>query len=226
MSKHPVSEVPPASVELGLERIVFFSDAVMAIAITLLAIDIKVPEIAASAARSELPARLSELSPQIMSFVISFVVVGIYWMSHHRYFGFIQRYDRWLMLLNLLFLLFIAAMPFSTGLLGQFAYLPLGVIVYAADVVAIGLSLSALWGYASHGHRLVDPALDPRLIRTMSVRAFVAPMVFLLSIPIGLTSPFGAMVTWWVSPIIALVAVRLVERGQARRRRRSPGDRG
>jgi uncharacterized membrane protein len=226
MLKRPVSEVPPGGVELGLERIVFFSDAVMAIAITLLAIDIKVPEIAASAARSELPARLSELSPRIMSFVISFVVVGIYWMSHHRYFGFIQRYDNRLMLLNLLFLLFIAAMPFAAGLLGQFSYLSLGVIVYAADVVAIGLSMSALWWYASHGHRLVDPSLDPRLIRTLSTRAFVAPIVFLVSIPIGLANPMGAMVTWWASPIIVLVAVRLASRGRARWGRRPHGKGG
>ena len=100
----------PANEELGLERIVFFSDAVMAIAITLLAIDLKVPEIAASVAAAELPGALSELAPRFMSFIISFFVIGIYWMSHHRYFRFIKRYDGGLIVLNLLFLV---SIPFT-----------------------------------------------------------------------------------------------------------------
>ena len=89
-SNRAVPDAAPVNPELGLERIIFFTDAVMAIAITLLALDVQVPDIPAALARSELPARLSELSPRIMSFVISFVVIGIYWMSHHRYFTFIK----------------------------------------------------------------------------------------------------------------------------------------
>jgi uncharacterized membrane protein len=206
-------DVPPVNSELGLERIVFFSDAVMAIAMTLLTVDLKVPDIAAAAARSELPVRLSELSPRIMSFVISFVVIGIYWMSHHRYFSFIRRYDNRLMLLNLLFLLFIAAMPFIASLLGEYAYLPLGVIAYASEVTAIGLSMSALWWYASHSHRLVDEALDPRLIRLMNVRALGGSIMFLLSIPFAFLNPALAIAIWWVSPLAVIATLRLAGRG-------------
>jgi uncharacterized membrane protein len=212
--KDTVPDAAPANPEFGLERIAFFSDAVMAIAMTLLTVDIKVPEIAAALARSELPARLSELSPQIMSFVISFVVIGIYWMSHHRYFSFIKRYDNRLIVLNLLFLLFIAGMPFSAGLLGQYAYLPLGVIVYAAEVTAIGLSMTALWWYATYRHRLVDKALDERFIRLMTLRLLAGSIMFILSIPVAFFSPTWAIVIWWVSPFIR-AAVRVSRRGPA-----------
>ena len=133
MPEHSVNEGTPVNRELGMERIVFFSDAVMAIAITLLAIEIKVPAVTAEVAHSELPTLLSEMAPAIMSFVISFAVIGIYWMSHHRYFGLVKRYDNRLILLNLLFLLFIASMPFAASLLGQYAYLSLSVVVYSAN---------------------------------------------------------------------------------------------
>jgi uncharacterized membrane protein len=209
-SKYSTSEGVPVNTELGLERIVFFSDAVMAIAITLLAIEIKIPLVAASAARSELPGLLSDLSPRIMSFVISFAVIGIYWMSHHRYFSLVRRYDNRLMLLNLLFLLFIAFMPFVASLLGQYVYLSLSVVVYSAAVVALGLSLGAIWWYASHNCRLVDEALDRRLIRQMNVRALAAPIVFLISIPFALIKPLWAIIIWWASPPIVVAAVRLL----------------
>ena len=210
MPEHSVNEGTPVNRELGMERIVFFSDAVMAIAITLLAIEIKVPAVTAEVAHSELPTLLSEMAPAIMSFVISFAVIGIYWMSHHRYFGLVKRYDNRLILLNLLFLLFIASMPFAASLLGQYAYLSLSVVVYSADVLALGLSLGATWWYASHNHRLVDENLDQHLIRRMNVRALAAPIIFLISIPFGLFKPLWGMIVWWTSPLIVLIAVRLI----------------
>jgi uncharacterized membrane protein len=198
--------------QLGLERIVFFSDAVMAIAITLLAVDIRVPEIASAAAASELPLRLEELDPQIMSFVISSTVIGVYWLAHHRYFAMIRRYDAGLLLMNLLFLLFIAVMPFVASLLGHYPFLSLGVIPYAVDVSAIGLSIGALWAYASHSHRLVDQSLDARQIRLLTVRPLGATVVFILSIPVALIQPGLATFTWLLAPAVVLAINRMARR--------------
>jgi uncharacterized membrane protein len=162
------------NVELGLERIVFFSDAVMAIAITLLVIDLKVPEIPAALAAAQLPAQLEELAPRLGSFFISFIVIGVYWNAHHRYFSYIRRYDNLLILLNMLFLLFIVLMPFVASLFGLYSSLPLGVIVYSLAVSLIGLSLAAIWLYATYRRRLVDEHLDAEVIR---FRRWVAPLV-------------------------------------------------
>jgi uncharacterized membrane protein len=202
----------PTSAALGLERIVFFSDAVMAIAITLLAIDLRVPEIAAPGAAAELPRRLAEMTPRIMSFVISFAVVGIYWTSHHRYFGYIKRYDAGLIWLNMLFLLCIAFMPFFANVLGQYAYLPLGVSIYAAGVAATGLAIGALWWYASYRHRLVDANLDAEFIRTRNRVALVTPALFLVSIPFALVRPAWGIAVWWVSPLLGLATLRVSQR--------------
>jgi len=195
------------NMELGLERIVFFSDAVMAIAITLLAVDIKVPELAADIAAAQLPGSLQALTPKIMSFVISFMVIGVYWMSHHRNFSFIKRYDNRLIYLNLLFLLFIAAMPFISTLLGEYAFLPLGVSTYSVAVSGIGLSLGGLWLYASRNHRLIDEGLDASFVKAMNTRAIAAPMVFIVSIPFGFISPVAAIIVWFLSPLVVVGAV-------------------
>jgi uncharacterized membrane protein len=203
----------PADEGLGLERIVFFSDAVMAIAITLLAIDLKVPEIAASAAAADLPRSLSELGPRFMSFLISFFVIGIYWMSHHRYFRFIQRHDGGLIVLNLLFLLFIVLMPFVASLFGQYYYLPLGMSVYAAAVAATGLSMGAMWWYASHHHRLIDEHLDEQFIRARSI-ALAVPLLFLVSIPFTFVSRTLVVAIWCTLPLVSFAVLKVSEQKQ------------
>jgi uncharacterized membrane protein len=197
----------PGNEALALERIVFFSDAVMAIAITLLAIDLKVPELDAATAAVELPLRLRALGPQFMSFVISFFVIGIYWMSHHRYFRFIRRYDGGLIVLNLIFLLFIVLMPFIASLFGQYYDLPLGMSVYAAAVAGTGLSMGALWWYASYRHRLIDEYLDDTFIRARSI-ALAVPLLFLVSIPFAFFSRTLTIAIWCMLPLVSFVILK------------------
>ncbi len=203
--------------EFGLERIVFFSDAVVAIAITLLALDIRVPVVPPEAAAAQLPGLLAGLAPRFISLVTSFIIIGVYWLSHHHYFQFIERFDRSLILINLLFLLFIICVPFVTNLLGTYALVPLAYIVYSLTVAAIGACMYALWSYATTGHRLVDPKLDPGLIRVTSLRALFAPVIFLVSIPFALVNPMLAVLVWCLSPLTTFLVSRWVMS-----RRRSP----
>lgn len=195
-----------------MERIVFFSDAVMAIAITLLAIDLKIPEISPALAAVQLPARLEELLPRLGSFFISFVVIGVYWNAHHRYFSYINRYDTLLILLNMVFLLFIALMPFVASLLGQYAFLPLGVIVYSLAVSLTGLSLASIWFHATYRHRLVDEHLEAGAIRYRLQVALLGPLIFLISIPFAWISPSATMTVWWISPLLLFGITRLTRR--------------
>jgi uncharacterized membrane protein len=203
--------------ELGLERILFFSDAVMAIAITLLVIDLKLPDIPVSLAATELAARLAELTPRIVSFVISFAVVGIYWSSHHRYFGYIRRYDGRLIFMNLVFLLFIVLMPFVASLLGQYGYLPIAVIAYGLAVAATGFSIGSIWWYASYHHRLVDDDLDGEFIRVRNRVALVVPLIFVASVPFAWLSPIITLAIWWIAPFASILVLRVLERRSRKR---------
>jgi uncharacterized membrane protein len=156
------------------------------------------------------------LGPQFMSFGISFFVIGIYWTSHHRYFRLIKRYDSGLIALNMLFLLFIVLMPFVASLFGQYYNLPLGMSVYAAAVAAIGLSMGALWWYASHRHRLIDERLDTSFIRTRSI-AMTAPLLFLVSIPFAFFSQMLTIVIWCMAPLVSFVILRYLGHRQSQK---------
>ena len=109
--------------EFQLERMILFSDAVFAIAITLLVIEIKIPELEESETLTEhlLFQKLAHLTTKFMGFIISFLIIGQYWIVHHRMFGFVTNFSDKLIWLNLLFLLATVLMPFSTGFYSEYA---------------------------------------------------------------------------------------------------------
>src|SRR3954464_13231866 len=98
---------PESAVDLGLERIVFLSDGVFAIAMTLLVIDLRVPEIA-SATSVQIEEALGQLWPRVIAYALSFTIIGFYWIAHWRRFKLIGRANLGLAYLNLLLLAFIA----------------------------------------------------------------------------------------------------------------------
>ena len=192
MNKHESKASDERSFEL--ERIVFFSDAVYAIAITLLAIELKVPDLKIESTEALLRALLSEW-PRFLAFTFSFGIVAIYWLAHHRYFRYIKRYDERLIALNMLMLFFIALIPFSASILGEYGNLAGGIWVYAANMFFLGIAGGALWHHATTGHRLTAPDLDTQIVRYIQLRAFATPLaavlVVVLSFFIGSAANFG-----------------------------------
>ncbi len=200
----------PSSVQtdsLGLERIVFFSDAVFAIAVTLLALEIRLPEGVEAANDTELLQQILSLWPVYLSYIISFTVIGAFWMAHHRKFGLIKSYDRRLMLFNLLFLLVIAFIPFPTYLIGQYIS-QAATDFYALTIIAGELLLALLWWYASRDNRLTGPHLDPRQRRRQFINPLLASLVFLFSIGIAWFSPGLARLSWVLVLPVTMVANR------------------
>ena len=193
-----------------IERTVFFSDAVFAIAITLLALEIRVPEIPSGSAASSLPAELLELWPQFLSFLISFWIVGNYWLAHHRIFHYIRAYDRNLLLINLLFLMWIVLLPFSSSLLGEYGDQQIAAIIYALHIVVSGLTLSWLWRYASRDPRLMDTAqLDAREVRYNDLRGIAIPLIFLFSIAVSFFSVWVAEGLWILTFLVRPWLIRM-----------------
>jgi uncharacterized membrane protein len=129
----------------SLERMVFFSDAVFAIAITLLVL----PLADSRFTDEDLGRQILELAPKTFSFVLSFLVIGLLWIGHNRAFALISRVDRKLMFLNLLVLMTVAYLPFPTALLGEHGNTTAAAALYGAGPT--GLLLALLWAYASHG---------------------------------------------------------------------------
>ena len=128
------------------DRIVNLSDGVFAIALTLLVLDIRVPNIPENVVGSELPGVLLSLWPKYLGYVLSFVVISTFWIIHHSIFRPIRAYDRNLLYINFLFLMFVAFVPFPTSLLGEYGNHQLPVAVYAATLAVGRLLLTATTG--------------------------------------------------------------------------------
>ena len=184
----------PLSVAGNLEydRVLFFSDAVFAIAITLLVVDIRVPAVVANAAHE-----LSKSENKILSFVISFLVIGLFCMGHHRLFRYITALDRTLIFLNLLFLGTIAFLPYPTALLfAGNTRQPAAPVFYASCVAAAGLLELAVWLYTTRAKGLVPASVSPAYRRYELAQLLPTPVVFGLSIPVAFVAPGVAPFTW------------------------------
>jgi uncharacterized membrane protein len=180
---------------LNMDRLLLFSDAIFAFAITLLAIDIRVP---AGVVSSKLSNQIYLLLPKFISFFLSFYIVGSYWVSYHRTVHVIQRHNRGLIYLNLLFLMFIVLLPFPNDLIGKYPANLIAVIVYALFLAGTGISLCLLWMYASRRYRLIDETIHPDFIRRLTRRLLISPTIFIISILIAFVSPLTSMISWFL----------------------------
>jgi uncharacterized membrane protein len=194
--------------EWGIEfsRIVAFSDGVFAIAITLLALAIEIPEnLPSDATVGQL---LDNQSGDLFAYAISFAVVGKLWLSHHRFFSAVERFDSVLMGLNILYLAWIALVPVTSELLGDYGDNSAGVIVYAVVMVAVSITFQVQIAY-SYRNDLIRPELREIEHRFAGPANFIVAVVFLLSIPVALLSPLAAVLMW---PTIFLTGRRLADR--------------
>lgn len=145
--------------EFQLERLILFTDAVFAIAITLLAIEIKIPEFEGQPRDAQVWERMMWLIPKFIGFLTGFAVIALYWTAHHRVFRFLRNYDQKLIWLNMLFLLFIVLMPFSSGLFSSYAMVRAPFAIYSINIILAALAQVGLMRYlANPGHRLIYPA--------------------------------------------------------------------
>lgn len=169
----------------GLSRIAALSDGVFSIVITLLVFDLKLP---VGATAQSLRADLVALTPKFCTYVLTFFIIGIYWIGHHGVFRHVRRYDRTFLWVNVFFLMFVAFLPFPTSLLGSFPTEQAASLVYGLTLIGTGLSLRMLWKNASIGYRLIDSTLNSEVIAIAHKRILLAPAVALLSILISFVS--------------------------------------
>lgn len=186
-SLHPIARAG----FIEYDRVLFFSDAVFAIAITLLAINLRAPSKGSVGSAHQLHAAI----PAIYSFGISFLVIAFFWVGHHGIFRYVVAFDRRLIALNLAFLGVIAFLPYPTALLSA-SDLPASVIFYACCCALAGALEAAIWLYATRpGAELAAADAAPLrgyyLLRTVRV-----PVVFLLSIPVAIAVPRQAPYFW------------------------------
>jgi uncharacterized membrane protein len=192
--------------EFQLERLILFSDAVFAIAITLLVIEIKIPEVHESEKITDdvLLHKLAYLIPKFIGFLVSFLLIGQYWIVHHRMFSYVINFTGKLIWLNLLFLLATALMPFSTAFYSEYVLrgVVTPVIFYTANIALLGLANFLMWRYLSNPKHELTENLTPQLIKYFSLRSLTVPTIFVIFSFVYLYAPIVAFFIPMMIPLI------------------------
>ena len=192
--------------DLSLERIIFFSDAVFAIAITILALEIQLPGDTAEPVRM-----IRELAPALLAYVFGFTQIAIYWLAHHTLFEKLVRYDTTLIGLNLLFLLLIAFLPVPVSILIR-SGVQLGSLAFMYGcLVMLGGVEWLLWKYlASPRRSLLDESLTARERSIIKRKIEALILLFLVGIVVAYIQPLVALL---VSGAVPLIHRRIERRG-------------
>jgi len=206
--KHP----PWSSFNRDLSRLLALSDGIFAFAMTLLVLGLVVP--AGFGSKSNVVAYLKGLSPELSAYLLGFLVIYLYWRQHGQVFRYVVSFDWTISNLNMLFLLFIAMMPFLTILLAAAGQALFVVWLYAGVQVSAGLTLLALWKYATGSNRHVDSTLPRSWVAFVSRSGLIAPMLFAASAPLALWNPYASEGAWFgILPIISLYRYRARREG-------------
>ena len=196
--------------QFQLERLILFSDAVFAIAITLLVIEIKVPERPAIFNAQQFMESMKEKLVDILSYLLSFAVIGQFWVSHHRLFRYVNNYSNKLIWLNLHMLFWIALMPFTTILNMRYGDQKIVWFWYCLNMFAIALALFLIWIYLFRQPALCNMSHNRRFMRHSVVRAVVTALMFLVGglmvfLPWNIFTMLGHFFFLLIFPVHALL---------------------
>ncbi|WP_026275452.1 TMEM175 family protein [Salinispora tropica] len=194
-------------------RVEAFSDAVIAVALTLMAVEL-LQFNPSGAADTDLVSRLQQEWRAFLAYIITFAIVGQIWLTHHNSWRYVVRVDQMLLVLNLIMLMFVAAIPFTANQLsdhlrGSDVDQQLSAAIYVGAVLGEALFFNLGWWWA-RSHGLLNPDLDPRLAASVSRRYLVRPLLYLLAFAIVFVNPILSLLAY-----LLLVAIYLV---------RGPGD--
>jgi len=149
---------------MNKSRLEAFSDGVFAIVITLLVLDIRIPKVD----YNHLPEALIALLPKILSYVYSFIIIGVYWISHHNVTRLVNKIDSVVLWGNILFLLSVCFIPFPTSLMGDYPFKLIPVLLYGSSLLVANMIGFLIWAYVSYCHRLIDPETPKAQIREIN----------------------------------------------------------
>lgn len=192
---------------MSAERLVFFSDAVVAIAVTLLALELPVPD---GHTNRELLASFREHYEEYLAFLISFVVIGTQWQGHHRTFARVRGLAGRLVTFNLAWLLTIVVTPFATKVLTGDGAFQARFITYAAVQALSGLFFLLMILEMSH-YRLRDPSTPRRAVIGAYVRVTSMTLAFALSIPMSFFTHW-AYACWAAIPLLIRIGMAVIDR--------------
>ena len=171
---------------ISKSRLISFSDGVFAIAVTLLVFNLKVPQVPAADIHQALPLMIRAMLPNFTTYVLSFLLIAVYWTFHHRLLNLVTHLNTPFLWMNIWYLLLISFIPFPAALYGSYPHEIFSFIFYLVSMIMVTSMSMLMLGYASYKSRLISKDLPIAMVKYLFFRQFTTVFVFLLSIPIAL----------------------------------------
>lgn len=187
---------------LTKNRVEALADGVFATLMTVLVLTLALP--AKTADTQTIALRLWALRDSVFVYALSFIQLGVFWVGHHNMFHSIRKTTRIFLWLNILFLLSVGVIPFTTTVFGTALLDPTAIIVYGVNLMLAGTMLYVIWWYATRGRELVDRDIDEHMISSVKRRILTGPLFSLSSIAFAYVLPILSLV-FFVSALIFFI---------------------
>lgn len=197
------------TVGFGKNRIEALTDGIFAIAMTLLVLGIEVPQNQPGLSATQV---LIDLIPDFFHYALAFIVVAILWVLHHEQFHHIRAIDRKMLWINILALLFIALVPFSSNYTDTFVLEPAPAIFFSINLLIIGALISWQWTYATRGYRLVDRSLDTGLVLLEKRKNLLIPVLGITAIIFAIIGVPWSSGIFYLLPLFLFLIQRRFDR--------------
>jgi len=184
-------------------RLEALSDGIFAFAMTLLVIGLSVPDKGTLVSSNTYALQvLIGLYSGFMHYALAFLILGAFWLSQHMQFHSVRTPDKVFIWINLVTLMFVALLPFSSSFSGAFSGVPVGAMVFELNLLLIGMGLSLQWWYATDGNRLTESTLTPAYIRKVHFRNLVVPAVSFVGILFALSGNTWSSAIYMTLPVV------------------------
>jgi uncharacterized membrane protein len=197
---------------ISKNRLETLVDGIFAIAMTLLVLGINPPRPQDALAKAVLPGMIESLVPQVFLFIVAFLVLALFWLGHHRQFHFVHHIDPSLLWINILILIAIVFVPFSTDLAGDYTSITDAVLLFHANMFIVGLLFSLQWHHIRRHEHLCEPVPDKTIMHAWFYRSMLVPV----------TAAIGGILSFFVPQLSLLVYVTLPAGAYLLRRVPSP----
>ena len=192
----------PVRIELGKGRIESLTDGIFAFGMTLLVLGVGYPISVQTFARMTVEEILLTSTPYFVLYMVSFLILAAFWVSHHFQFHHIRFVDRTFLWLNIVTLMFVAFIPFTSSLAGFFYGSRLAAGVFEIHLLVIGLLYHLQWRYATHDHRLVDPRLHQENIRRIWGATLVIPLFSVAGLILTAAGIHESIFIYFLVPVV------------------------
>ena len=208
-----LKKVDVSGAVISPERLRALADGVFAIVMTLLVLELSVPVVKGLSSNSELLHKLAEMWPEFLIYGLSFMILGIFWVIHHSIYADVKRYDTTLVWLNIVFLMFVSLIPFSTALVGKNGFITVTAVVYGINMLLIFNLGWATFAFTTGKRQLLGEDYDPKIIKGGKLMGLVYTLIMIPAIAIAFINPKVSFIIYALF-VLAFILFTMLGKGE------------